>query len=151
MPCTDITESLILTLDRRECVQSFSLRKSNCDTSVGSADLLPYIRGARLERILSLGLSNWVPEIDDLGDQSQFLLHKQFYAIRSAAAVILGVTKGDQKAPFFLESYDYTKTTIDVRGLISIDLDTEGIKACNSCCSQKMKETAISFGLVKHP
>ena len=138
MPCNDITEYLQLTLDRSDCIESFSLQKNTCGAPVGNALLINYVSGASPEEVMSKTTDELVPEFYEAKRLDQFLFTKQHFALREALAVYVGTNPGGKDQVFAVEKVEYSAEQTLISGLVKVDVLAEKVKSCGNCgCAAK--------------
>lgn len=142
MPCQDQTETLMLTLDEHDQLQTFYLQKISCGKTVGDETLLPHIQGKSIPDILAGTVADFVPDLHRRRHVEEFLLFKQFFSIRAALLVFTGQSSGQREESFVLEEVCVEPTSTSVRGQIAVPLIHEEIQACGSCrsCSSLPQE-----------
>lgn len=127
MPCNDVTEIIMVTLDAEDRLKKYLLAKKTCGRGVGHASLLlEELSGRSAGEILSLGPDDIQREtgIED------FLRQKHLMALQGALAVLTGEASGgvsDWCAP--LEVVRDSGETL-IRARILVDILTERIAAC---------------------
>lgn len=144
MPCDDQTEYLELLLDEEDRVGDFLLRKKTCGRPVGGNDLQPFVKGLSLEELLETELIHHVPHLRTLELTDEFLMFKQFYSLRAAAAVVLGRAEGGLREPFVMDELICSANQTKVSGFVSVDVISEEIEACGKCrgCVTRKKKSA---------
>lgn len=135
MPCTDQTETLHLTLDEKDHIQSFQLRKISCGRTVGEETLLPYIQGVSANEIIAGTVPEFVPDLHQHRRIDEFLLFKQFYSVRAALLVLVGEMSGEPAQAFVMEELLLDEGMTQIKGEIAVNLISEEIRACGSCKS----------------
>jgi hypothetical protein len=144
MPCEDQTEYLELLLDEEDRLEDFLLRKKTCGRAVGDTSLQPYVKGMSLEELLGQELEQKVPHLHELELTDEFLMFKQYYSLRAAAAVILGLETGSLAEPFVMDEMIISADKAKYAGYVSVDVISEEIEACGKCrgCATRRRKSA---------
>lgn len=134
MPCNDIDERVELTLNSFDQPIAFSLTKKTCGASISQrCELLSYIGSYAANELLTCTLNDLVKAE---GLHRQFILDKQFSALKAVLNVYLGKTSADNNALFVLNQIDYDEQgQVHISGFLRIKADTEAIDPCGGCAS----------------
>ena len=151
MPCDDVTERLVLTLDAQERIESFSLSKNTCGAPVGNALLMVYVGGRPAEDLLNRRLPELVPEVNQARTLDQFLLTKQYHALRCCLEAYLGKAGAGTDDLFTIATLEFGETGTKIEGLLRVDLMVERIPACGHCGSRAVNGTSNTAGPKARP
>jgi len=146
MPCSDITETLQVTVDAEDCLKDYWLAKRSCGQGVGAGSLLiDQLGGRSVDTLLTADAETFLTEFPIQDELEEFLSLKHFFAIQSALEVLTGKTPGRKDDPCAAAeiAYENGDTIIDAR--ISIDVVTEKIKSCGNCkgCGTKRSPKVV--------
>ena len=134
MPCGDITDSIKLTLDNNNRLDSYSFSKKTCGGAIGLESLLmDDIGGQPIEKIIGSNELLFLRTNQAEDEVEIYLRQKHFYAIQTVLNVYLGKSPGgvgDLCTIAGIEFYD-GNTVIDAE--IKINLLTEPIESCDHC------------------
>ena len=139
MPCSDVTEYLQLSLDHRERLRTFALRKNTCGAPVGDEQLLlHYVCGYPAAHVARSSMHELVPDFELKRLNDQFVLYKQLLSVQAALLAYEGRAAADRDALFALERVEYDDSAnAQISGLVKVDLVTAKIRACSNCCCAK--------------
>ncbi len=147
MPCQDVTEEIVLTLDANDKIKDYQLIKQSCGRAVGEANLLSsWVCGQSIEDFLAVHVEAFLDHFAIEDETEEFLHLKHFFALKIASQVLVGAEPGGP-----LESCAVESITCDAEGMVihahlSVDLLTTKIKSCGRCvgCGVKSKKKALS-------
>ncbi len=143
MPCSDVTETMQVTIDADDRLKTYWLAKRSCGQGVGAGSLLQdQLAGRSVDTLLNTDAEAYLNEFPIDDELEEFLSLKHFFAIQAALEVLTGKTAGgkDDACAAAEIAYEDGDTIIDA--LISIDVVTEKIKGCGNCKGCGTKKAA---------
>ena len=136
MPCNDITDLLRIRLGHSNKVERYSLTKVTCGGRVGKQNRIqPWLDSMEAEQLIATDPQDFLDSHPCEDEIEEYLLLKQFFAVRVGVAVLLGREHGGPEEFCSVEAINYTERGIVLRAHIRIDAITDEIKACGRCCS----------------
>jgi hypothetical protein len=136
MPCTDVTETLRITLDPQDRVIYYSLSKRTCGGSVGRPSLLKrWIRDRAASEVLAATPEEVLAALPTNSTAWQFLTLKHLYAVKAALSVLTGQSSGLPDDPCAIVSIDQGPDGIRMKSNIRVDILTSQIEECKGCDS----------------
>ncbi len=136
MPCTDITDRLELTVDSDDRIIGYSLNKLTCGGSVGEEHMIAqWLIGKNVDEVIKTPVDSFHASLrTTISDIGEYLALKHFIAVQTGLAVMMGEKAGRLEDDCTVECIEYngTHTTLIVH--INVNLITDKIVACNSCC-----------------
>ena len=133
MPCEDQTEYIEFLLDEEDRLEDFLLRKKTCGRPVGDTTLTPFVKGMTLEQLLAQELAQRIPHLQEMELTDEFLMFKQYYSLRAAASVILGLETGGLAESFVMDEMIISADKAKYAGYVAVDVISEEIEACGKC------------------
>ena len=136
MPCSDISERIIVELDPDDRVIRYTLAKETCGAEVGQLSLLlPLIHTSRVDDIIALDSFGFTEAWESLPPNEEFLYFKHLFALQETLRVYAGQSEGHQGAKVALAKVSHSPEGIYLSGLVDIEGITEDIRACGNCRS----------------
>lgn len=91
MPCSDSSSSIFIKLDHNEKFLSFQFAKITCGREITAETAFSkYLKGQTLDEILMLPYTKAINDLNLTDDESRFVLHLEWDALRAAVAQYLG-------------------------------------------------------------
>lgn len=134
MPCSDVTETIQVTLDEHDCLKDYFLAKRTCGQGVGAGNLLmEWLGGRRVEDILAYTAEQFLEEhpIDD--ELVEFLSLKHLFALQGVLEVLTGKQPGRREDTCAAAEISCDNGDLVICGVIKVDLVTEKIQSCGNC------------------
>ena len=137
MPCSDVTETLMLKLDHNYSIQKYTLRKRTCGAEVGEQSLLlDWVKNKNKEDILGMTTQEFLDEVQPRRSKEKFAFLKHFETLKMSLQVLTGKEDASKHSPCIVEDIVYNdKGVYAVMYIPVAGLDTTKIKACGSGCS----------------
>jgi len=134
MPCTDVTEFLVLDLDDRERVMNYELTKQTCGGAVAGRGLIrEWVKGRTVDEILALSPEIVLGGSDNRDTVYEYLCLKHLFSIQAALRAYLGAGLPNGPCPADLLSLEHAPGRITLRARLKLGLITNAIKACGLC------------------
>lgn len=96
MPCSDSSSNIVLRLDSRENFVSFDFAKITCGREItAQTGYCRYCTGKSLREILDVSYDQAAGDLHLQDEETRFILHLEWDALRSAIAQYLGVDDAD--------------------------------------------------------
>lgn len=134
MPCSDVTEVIEVELDAEDRLTHYRFAKRTCGQGIGADSLLiERIAGRSLDELITVTAEEFLDEAGIADEVEEFLSLKHLFAVQSALEVLTGKEPGRKDDPFAAAEVTCGDDGTRIKGLISIDLVTEKIKACGGC------------------
>ncbi len=138
MPCSDITDTLKITLDHTERVVRYSLTKRSCGDAVGRKALITkWLKNRQADEVLAIPADVFLKAHPTKSKTWAYLLVKHFLAVQSGLAIMLGRQSGGVNDYCTVEAIEYGPDGIELTAHIRVDAMTDKIQACQSCCGSK--------------
>ena len=120
MPCSDSSSSIRIQLDHDERFVRFEYAKITCGREItAETGFNRYLVGLNLETILSLEFESVCADLKIDEEETLFILHMEWSALRAAIAQYLGRDDSDYDAErCFVSSIDYHENGIDISEVI---------------------------------
>ena len=136
MPCSDISERIIVELDPDDRVIRYTLAKETCGAEVGQISLLlPMVHASLVDEIIALDSFALAEQWSHLGEDEEFLYFKHLFALQEALRVYAGQSYGHQGATVALAKVAHSSQGVYLSGLVDIEGITREIRACGNCRS----------------
>lgn len=142
MPCSDVTEHILVVVDDEDRLKSYEFTKRTCGQGVGAAGLLQEILGGmRVEAILAITPDAFVHDHPVAEPIEEFLGLKHLIAVQSALEVLVGTSSGGPDAICAAAEISFEDGETVIFGRIAVDLVTEKISSCGACrgCGKERK------------
>lgn len=135
MPCDNIDEGLVLRLNQRDELVSYTLAKRTCGALIGEASLLlPWLERRPMEKIVALSSADLARALQPDSDQ-EFLYLKHLFALQEALRAYRGEAPCGPKAAFQLGCVGFGEDSVDIEGWLQVTALTEQIRSCGGCGS----------------
>ena len=136
MPCTDITDRLELTIDSNDRIVRYSLNKLTCGGSVGEESMLKrWVTGKKVSDVMHTTVDTFHATLSKkISDIKEYLALKHFIAIQTGLAVMIGNKAGSLEDSCTVECIEYNGANTTLVVHINVNLITDKIVACKSCC-----------------
>ena len=146
MPCSDVTETIQVTLDEQDQLKDYFLAKRTCGQGVGAGSLLmEWLCGKSVEEILAYSAEQFLTDhpIDD--ELEEFLSLKHLFALQGVLEVLTGKQPGRREDTCAAAEISCENGDLVITGVIKVDLVTEKIKSCGNCrgCGNSKKKTVV--------
>jgi hypothetical protein len=134
MPCTDVTEVLVLSLDNSDRVQTYSLHKETCGGAVAGRGLIrDWVKHREVAEVLALQPAELLMQTNRRGTVNEYLTLKHLFSIQGALAAYRGEMADHEPGLLQIESIEYAPDETRLQARIKLDVLTEKIKACGLC------------------
>ncbi len=133
MPCSDSSSSINIKLDPEERFISFDYAKITCGREInGGTSFSNYCKGKTLPEIHNLPFNQITQDLNIANEESQFILHLEWDALRSAIAQYLGI-EDEHIDPdrCRISSIEYTEKGIEVAEVILPPKELPKILPCS--------------------
>jgi len=135
MPCADVTENLLLTLDAEDRLADYALTKRTCGRAVGERTLLAdEVLHKTAAEVLAIDAEEFAATDTTLDDAEFVLRLKHLLALQGGLRALLGLAPGGVFDPVRVGRVAYGEDgscTLDAE--LSVDVLTEQIKSCGKC------------------
>lgn len=133
MPCSDSSSSIDIRLDHDERFVSFDFAKITCGREITArTGYSAYCAGKGLEEILKIPYLTAVTGLGLQDEESQFILHLEWEALRSAIVQYLGIeAEGVDAGRCRIISIAHTETGIEIALVILPPQDLPKILPCS--------------------
>lgn len=141
MPCNDITENLVLSLDHDFRVRHYALRKKTCGAQIGNQSLLKkWVSQRTLSEIFSFEMDTFLQSYGTfVGDITfdTFLALKHFETLKQALLAVSGSNSAGKLDSLVFDMLEYTDRGIDVRFFVNVAVDPSLNPGCgNGACGK---------------
>lgn len=134
MPCGDITETIKVTLDNDNRIDSYSLSKKTCGGAIGVESLLlDHVGGLSIDQIIRTDELSFAHTNMAEDEIEQYLKLKHFHAIRSVLNVFVGVSPGGTGDACTIAAIEYGDEYTVIDAEIKISLLADRIEPCDHC------------------
>ena len=133
MPCSDSSSSIDIRLDHDERFVAFDFAKITCGREItAKTGYSAYCAGKSLEEILKVPYLTAVNDLRLKDEESQFILHLEWEALRSAIVQYLGIeAEGVDVGRCRITSIAHTETGIEIALVILPPKDLPKILPCS--------------------
>ncbi len=91
MPCSDSSSSIFIKLDQQGRFISFEFAKITCGREItAQTEFCKYLKSKTLDEILDISYLKAVTDLKIVDDESKFILHLEWDALRAAIVQYLG-------------------------------------------------------------
>lgn len=133
MPCSDSSSSIMIQLDHDERFISFEYAKITCGREItAETGFNRHLVGLNLETILELEFEAVCAALNTKEEETLFILHMEWSALRAAIAQYLGRDESHYDAErCFVSSIDYHDSGIDISEVILPPKELPKILPCS--------------------
>ncbi|MBX7255159.1 MAG: hypothetical protein K1Y02_02265 [Candidatus Hydrogenedentes bacterium] len=148
MPCSDVTETIQVTLDECDRLKDYFLSKRTCGQGVGAGNLLlEWLSGRSVEEILAYSAEQFLEDHPIEEELEEFLSLKHLFALQGVLEVLTGKQPGRREDTCAAAEISCENGDLIVTGIIKVDLVTEKIEACGNCrsCGNARSKKKVVF------
>lgn len=139
VPCTDVTENLVISLDPSYHVRNYALRKRTCGAKVGNQSLLQdWIQQQNPQEVVEMHMDNFMEsfKMSELSEYDRFIAVKHFSTLKNALLILMGEEKGSKHDQLTVDVIEYSAEGIDARMFVGLDINPEDNPGCSTGCSR---------------
>ncbi len=134
MPCSDITETIIIKLDKDNKLTDYSFLKRACGGNIGQKSfLLKHLIGYSPEDIINLRQSDLIRSLNPADSTESFLAMKHISVIQFCFQMYYGDKENNPKNAIKFYSINYDENGIELEADVKLELDVKKIDPCNNC------------------
>ena len=134
MPCSEISERILLELDSDDRVIRYTLEKETCGAEIGQVSLLlPMIYSSSLDEVLALDSFSLSEMWRELPEDEEFLYFKHLFALQETLRVYIGERAGHAGETIAVSKISHSAQGVSVSARVDIAGITEEIRACGNC------------------
>ncbi len=134
MPCNDISDTIRIKINNENKITRYSLTKRTCGGEVGSETLiLDWLKNYTVDELINVSAEKFLNDHPTDDEVIEYVLLKQFIAVRSSVATILGKESGGKDSFCTVDTLTYSEKGIVLTAYLNTDAITAEIESCGGC------------------
>lgn len=135
MPCNDVTENLVISLNADSSIASYALRKRTCGAKVGNQSFLQeWVRKQDPSTFLTMEMDTFLDSYDteSLSEYDRFIALKHFETLKNALGILVGQQGGTKNNDITLDLVEYIDGGLQASMFVGINIDPSDNPGCGS-------------------